>query len=235
MFEDSTFESSGMIHTRSRAWMFATFLFNSGILLALLMIPLLYPEALPQLMNTIMMVAPVPQVQPPQLPASRQIPVRMNQASEVMDRQLRAPRLIPTTPYIPDKPEAQSPGPIAEWNTAPSGRNLSVFREHKAPAVRAASQPPARVSGGVMDGLLVDKVMPVYPPLARATGVEGTVVLQATISKTGRIENLRVVSGPELLQKAALEAVSRWRYRPYLLNGEPVEVETTINVNFTMH
>jgi protein TonB len=234
MFEDSTFESSGKIHTRSRAWMIATFVFNSVILLALVLIPLFYPEALPQLMNTIMMVAPAPQPQPPQPPPPRQ-PVRMNQALETMNRQLRAPRLIPTTPYIPDKPESQSPGPIAEWNTAPSGRNLRIFREHQRPAVRAASQPPARVSGGVMDGLLIGKVMPVYPPLARAMGMEGTVVLQATISKTGTIENLRVVSGPELLRKAAMDAVSRWRYRPYLLNGEPVEVETTINVNFTMH
>lgn len=234
MFEDSTFESSGKIHTRSRAWMIATFVFNSVILLALVLIPLLYPEALPQLMKTVMMVMPVSQPQPPQPPPPRQ-PVRINHASEIMDRQLRAPRLIPTTPYIPDKPESQSPGPIAEWNAAPSGRNLRVFGEHKAPAVHATSQPPARVSGGVMDGLLVGKVIPVYPPLARATGVEGTVVLQATISKTGTIENLRVVSGPELLRNAAKDAVSRWRYRPYLLNGEPVEVETTINVNFTMH
>lgn len=234
MFEDSTFESSGKIHTRSRAWMIVTFILNSVILLALVLIPLLYPEALPRLMNTIMMVAPAPQPQPPQPLPTRQV-LRMDHASEIMDQQLRAPRLIPTAPYIPDKPESQSPGPVAEWNAGPSGRNLSVFREHRAPAVRAASQPPARVSGGVMEGLLVGKVIPVYPPLARAMGMEGTVVLQATISKTGTIENLRVVSGPELLQKAALDAVSRWRYRPYLLNGEPVEVETTINVNFTMH
>ena len=234
MFEDSTFESSGTIHTRSRGWMIATFVFNSVILLALVLIPLLYPEALPGLMNTIMMVAPAPQPQPPQPPAARQL-VRMNQALETMNRQLRAPRLIPTTPYMPDKPEPHSPGPIAEWNTAPSGRNLSIFREHQAPTVRAASQPPARVSGGVMDGLLVGKVIPNYPPVARAAGVEGTVVLQATISKTGTIDNLRVVKGPALLQKAAMDAVSRWRYRPYLLNGEPVEVESTINVNFTMH
>jgi protein TonB len=65
--------------------------------------------------------------------------------------------------------------------------------------------------------------------------IAGAVQLQATISRDGTIENLRVVSGPALLQAAALEAVRQWRYRPYLLNGEPVEVETTINVDFTMN
>jgi protein TonB len=64
--------------------------------------------------------------------------------------------------------------------------------------------------------------------------IEGTVVLEATISKSGTIENLRVASGPPLLQHAALDAVQNWRYRPYLLDGEPVEVETTINVIFTL-
>jgi protein TonB len=73
-----------------------------------------------------------------------------------------------------------------------------------------------------------------YPPIAKAARVQGTVVLQATISKAGTIENLRVVSGPAMLQQAALDAVKTWRYKPYLLNNEPVEVETTVNVIFTL-
>ena len=76
--------------------------------------------------------------------------------------------------------------------------------------------------------------MPVYPPIARAARVSGTVRLAATISKTGSIENLHVTSGPPMLQQAALDAVSTWRYRPYLLDGQPVEVETTVNVIFTL-
>jgi protein TonB len=82
--------------------------------------------------------------------------------------------------------------------------------------------------------MLVDKRMPVYPAIAKETGTQGTVVLQATISRNGTIENLRVVSGPEMLQQAALDAVQQWRYRPYLLSGEPVEVETTVNVVFKL-
>jgi protein TonB len=73
-----------------------------------------------------------------------------------------------------------------------------------------------------------------YPPIAKAARVSGTVVLQATISKTGAIENLTVTSGPAMLQQAALDAVRTWRYRPYLLNNEPVEVQTTVNVIFTL-
>jgi protein TonB len=101
--------------------------------------------------------------------------------------------------------------------------------------VQQAPQAAPHVSSGVMAGLLVSKVFPVYPPMARAMRVAGRVALQATISRAGTIENLRVASGPALLQQAAIDAVKQWRYRPYLLNGEPVEVETTINVDFTMN
>jgi protein TonB len=82
--------------------------------------------------------------------------------------------------------------------------------------------------------MLLQKTIPLYPPIAKAARVSGTVVLQATISKAGMIENLRVLSGPAMLQQAAMDAVRSWRYRPYLLNGEPVEVETTVNVVFTL-
>jgi protein TonB len=77
--------------------------------------------------------------------------------------------------------------------------------------------------------------MPVYPPIARAARIEGTVRLEATISKAGKIENLRVISGQPMLQQAALDAVKNWLYRPYLLDGQPVEVQTTVDVIFTMN
>jgi len=77
-------------------------------------------------------------------------------------------------------------------------------------------------------------VQPTYPAIAKAARVSGTVVLQATISKQGTIENLRVVSGPAMLQAAAMDAVKNWRYKPYLLNGDPVEVDTQVNVIFSL-
>jgi TonB family protein len=90
------------------------------------------------------------------------------------------------------------------------------------------------IAGGVMVGMLLKKVPPEYPLYAKEVGITGTVVLQATINKDGRIANLHVMSGPPELQQASLDAVKHWVYRPYLLNGEPVEVMTTINVVFTL-
>jgi protein TonB len=103
-----------------------------------------------------------------------------------------------------------------------------------APKVQAAVPKKVAISGGVAAGMLLQKTTPLYPPIAKAARVSGTVILQATISKAGTIENLRVVGGPAMLQQAALDAVRTWRYRPYLLNNEPVEVETTVNVVFTL-
>jgi len=81
---------------------------------------------------------------------------------------------------------------------------------------------------------LVHKVLPTYPPLARSARIQGQVVLQAMISKQGAIENLRVLSGHPMLVPAAIDAVRLWRYRPYVLNNEPVEVETQVTVNFSL-
>jgi protein TonB len=87
----------------------------------------------------------------------------------------------------------------------------------------------------VEQGLLVRQTRPVYPAIGLAMHAQGTVILAATISKAGNIENLRVLSGPALLQQAALDAVKTWQYRPYLLDGEPVEVETTVNITFSLN
>ena len=91
-----------------------------------------------------------------------------------------------------------------------------------------------RISQGVTTGLLLHKVQPTYPTLAKAARIQGDVVLTAIISRDGVIQNLQLVSGHPMLVPAALEAVREWRYRPYLLNGQPVEVETTITVIFAL-
>lgn len=91
-----------------------------------------------------------------------------------------------------------------------------------------------RVAQGVSTGLLIRKVQPQYPEDARQGHIQGQVVLQAVISKNGEVEKLTLVSGHPLLAPAAIEAVKQWRYKPYLLNGEPVVVETQIVVNFQL-
>jgi protein TonB len=100
------------------------------------------------------------------------------------------------------------------------------------PVPRAPRDEARSSSCGVMAGNRLSGVAPQYPMIAKSARVQGAVVLAASISKTGRIENLRVVSGPPMLQSAALDAVRSWRYNPYLLNGESVAVDTTVTVVF---
>ncbi len=235
MFEDSTFESTGRIHTRSRGWMVATFLLNGSVLFGLILIPLIYPEALPRCQALAFLLtapAPPPAPQPP----PKQIQHPFNGRPEMQGTHLFLPPMIPTAIGHFDGPE-QAASDSLNWDSGPgtpdAGTGVFVIRS-MTPVVRAETKGPVRISSGVMEGSLLAKFMPVYPAIAKAAGVHGTVMLQATISKNGTIENVRAVSGPLMLQQAAMDAVKTWRYRPYLLNSEPVEVETTVNVVFAM-
>ncbi len=234
MFEDSTFESTGRIRTRSRGWMIAAFLFNGSILLTLILIPLIYPEALSRQAVAFLMEAPLqPAPQPkPQTPPANATVIH----SEIEDGRIFAPPSIPIRIATPTGPEVLpniNVVGLGQETGGPGGDN--PFRGQTAlPIVHSAPNHPMRVSGSVVEGLLIEKSIPRYPTIAIAARIEGTVVLQATISKTGTIENLRAVSGPAMLQQAALDAVKTWRYRPYLLSGDPVEVETTVNVVFNL-
>jgi protein TonB len=102
------------------------------------------------------------------------------------------------------------------------------------PKVAVAAPKIVSISSGVAQGMLLQRSNPVYPSIAISARVSGTVVLKATISKTGVIEGLHVLSGPEMLRQAAMNAVRSWRYRPYMLDGEPAEVETTVSVIFSL-
>ena len=157
--------------------------------------------------------------------------------SEMMNNQLLAPTRIPHDIKIvaeKEAPPASFGVAGADFGGSNSGVMGSIFGDTGKPKVKAEAPKKVNISAGVAVGMLLQKTQPIYPPIAKAARVSGTVVLQATISKTGSIENLRVVSGPAMLQQAALDAVKSWRYRPYLLNNEPVEVETTVNVIFTL-
>ena len=111
----------------------------------------------------------------------------------------------------------------------------SILSATNAPAPKVAPPTRIRVSSGVTQGLLVRRIEPQYPQMAKIARVQGAVVLAAVIGKDGTIENLHVVStASPLLNAAAVEAVKQWKYRPYILNGEPVEVDTTVTVNFTL-
>jgi periplasmic protein TonB len=109
-----------------------------------------------------------------------------------------------------------------------------VLSAANTPPPKIAAPTKVRVSSGVAAGNLINQVKPVYPQIAKQAHISGTVTLAATISKNGTIENLHVVSGHPMLTQSALEAVRQWRYKPYMLNGEPTEVETSITVNFNL-
>ena len=230
MFEDSTFESAGRIRTRSRRWMIAAFTFNTSILLALILIPLICPEALPHQFMTFLMTAPAPQPPEPTQPTVQ----TTRPPTQMPNGYLTAPRTIPNQIVMVERPEAPLITGPAGWDPNPAAPGDDPFGGRPAVSVARPEVKTLRVSTAVEEGLLIRKTMPVYPPIAKAAGVSGTVVLAATISKTGTIENLRVTGGPVMLQRAALDAVSMWLYRPYLLDGKPVEVETTVNVIFTL-
>jgi len=97
----------------------------------------------------------------------------------------------------------------------------------------AVPAPVPRIAGGVLAGAILTKVPPVYPAEAKSKHIQGTVILRAIIARDGTIQSLQPISGNELLVAAAMDAVKQWTYRPYLLNGEPTEVDTTITVNFS--
>ncbi len=233
MFEDSTFECTGRIRTRSRRWMVATFLLNGSILVGLILIPLIYPQALQRQALSFLLTVPPPPATPQ--PVAKEPRREFRGRTEMPNGVLLAPQVIPRDPLMNTGPERVPGGPmLALDDAAGSPSSIGVFSNHRAVVVHPDGAGPVRLPSVLVAGLALYKPAPPYPAIARAAGVQGTVVLQATISKDGTIENLRVVSGPVMLQQAALDTVKTWRYRPYLLNHMPLEVETTVNVVFTM-
>ncbi|MGB0064367.1 MAG: energy transducer TonB [Terracidiphilus sp.] len=236
MFEDATFESMGTIHTRSRNWMIATFGFNGSILALLVAIPLLHPAMLPQIPNLIQVEAPPTPVEPPKPIVLQTSAAAAHSGTQLFVSPFTAPRTIPTG--VPNTSEPrQALDPRGLGNPAGLPRTgCDPFNCGSTPTIVQRGAPAtAHVSSGVMAGRLLNSVLPIYPPAALAMHIVGRVELQATISRGGTIENLRVMTGPALLRQAALDAVRQWRYQSYLLNGQPVEVETTIDVDFAMN
>ena len=250
MFEQTFVDGVGKTN---RTWtVLATF---AGQILAIgiaILIPMIYFDALPKTQLTAMFTAPPPPPPPPPPPAAA--PVKM---IKVIPRQfdagrLMAPKVVPKD--IAMIKEEELPPPSASAGVVggvaggvPGGSMGGVIGGIIGSVPSAAPPPPPppqevkpktpqriRVGGQVQQANLIRQPKPIYPPLAKSARIQGTVRFEASISKEGTIENLHVVSGPPLLVQAAMEAVKQWVYKPTLLNGEPVEVLTTIDVNFTL-
>jgi protein TonB len=242
MFEDSLIESGNKLKDR-RAWTSSlAFLFQMVLIGVMVLIPLLFTEALPKTQLMTFLVAPPPPPPPPPPPAAAP-PVKVVKIQTNLDNgQLRTPTKIPQKIEMLKEDEAPplSTGGVMGGvpGGVPGGQMGGVIggiiSSTPVAVPKVATPQRVRVSQGVTQGLIIRKVNPTYPPLARSARIQGTVVLQAEISKAGDIENLHVVSGHPMLAPAAIEAVKQWKYKPYILNGEPVEVETQITVNFTL-
>jgi periplasmic protein TonB len=238
MFEGTLVESQGFAVSATKRWTaVGSVVVQCGIAALLVAIPLLRPEALPLLDAAPRMVVPLP-VKPPMVrvkvdaAASSAAAVSLPAASPAP---MTMPTLLHGVSLADPGPEPMAAAGIHMGSGMPGG--LPGIGDGTAPNVTVARPKaigPTRVSSGVVSGMLLAPIQPVYPAMAKATRTEGVVVMEATISKTGRIESLRAVSGPAMLRGAAMDAVQAARYAPYQLNGEATEVQTTITVVFRL-
>jgi len=252
MFEQTFVEGTGKTN---KTWTVLVSFIGQLILLGIaVLIPMIYFDALPKNQLTSFLVAPPPPPPPPPPPAATVKPVK------VIPRQfdagkLMAPKVVPKEIAV-IKEEELPPASAAGMGVVggvpggvPGGQAGGVLGGILGSVPQVAPPPPPpvkkeepkpvvpqriRVGGQVQAAMLIRQPRPLYPPLAKQARISGTVKLNAIIAKDGSIMNLSVISGHPLLVPAALEAVKQWVYRPTLLNGEPVEVVTQIDVNFTL-
>ena len=235
----------GQRNTRTRATV-SSFVVQLLVIGFLFLLPLWFTEVLPmQQMLTFLEVPPPPAPAPPPPPSHATVKT-VKAVSDITNGRLRTPSRIPAKVQMIQEDGAAPPVEITGdvvggvSGGIPGGQLGGVIggiigSSSSISAVPALPKPPAqrvRVSQGVINGLLVNRVEPAYPVLAQQARIQGVVVLAAIIGKDGSVQHLQVTSGHPLLAPAAIAAVKQWRYKPYVLNGEPVEVETTIVVTF---
>ena len=240
MFEDSLIESGGRLKDKRKGMTAFAFFLEAIIVVILILIPLMFTEALPKGQLMTFLVAPPPPPPPPPPPAAVKI-VKVVE-TDIVNNQLRTPTKIPQKVQIIKEEEAPPPstGVVGGVPGGVPGGQMGgviggIISSTPVAVPKVAAPQRVRVSSGVTAGMKVHDVTPQYPQMAKIARVQGPVVLAAVIGKDGAIQNLRVIStASPLLNQSALDAVKQWKYRPYILNGEPVEVDTTITVNFTL-
>jgi len=217
---------------RARWSALASFTFEAALVAAALAYPLFYPESLPSRERPLFLA--VPSASPAAARADSSTPAQAGGPT------LPAPVLVAGRRLSLDGRSLPAADPVALPDIRDLGQpnSVEVFDSlvpggfHVMPR-RAPAGAPSRVSA-VMEGNLIHRVEPQYPAFAKQLGIQGTVVVKAFISREGAIERAQVERGQAWLAEAALAAVRQWRYRPYYLNREPVEVETEITVNFVL-
>jgi protein TonB len=246
MFVDILLSSSiGQRNRRTWATV-SSFILQLLVIGFLFLLPLWFTEALPMQQLLTFLEAPPPPAPPPPPPPSHPSIKTAKSTSDIANGRLRTPSRIPAKVEMIQEDDAAPPvaisgGIVGGVPGGIAGGQLGgviggiIGSSSSVSAVPTLPKPATqrvRVSQGVINGLLVNRVEPTYPPLAQQARIRGVVVLTAIIGKDGSVQHLQVASGHPLLASAAVAAVKQWRYKPYILNGEPVEVETTITVTF---
>jgi len=254
MFEQTFIDGTGKTN---KAWTVLVSFIAQCILIAIaVIIPMIYFDVLPSATLSAMLVAPPPPPPPPPPPAATPPPKVVKVIPRQFDAgRLMAPKVVPKE--IAQIKEEELPPPSAGVGGVvggvpggvPGGTPGGVLGGIIGSVPSAAPPPPPppkkeepkpvtpqriRIGGSVQQAKLIRQIRPNYPPLAKQARISGTVELKAIIAKDGTIQDLKVIRGHPLLVQAALDAVKQWIYQPTLLNGEPVEVETTVDVNFTL-
>jgi protein TonB len=238
MFEQ-TFVNT-QVQTKKPWTVAASLTLQIGLVGVAILMPLLHPGVIHPDFNLQPTLYLTKLAQPPAPPEVRAVAaIRRPRPMGVFIAPTTVPRIIDMTPDpTPDVAGGIAPSvPIGLPSLLPETVPLPPVLPPAPPAVNPKPPLPTsvRVSAGAQLAKLIFAPKPAYPALGKAARVQGTVRLQAIIARDGMIQNLRVISGPPLLVQAAIDAVRQWRYQPTLLSGEPVEVETTIDVNFTLN
>lgn len=228
---------------RSRRWTTVfSFMLQVLAVSVLLLIPLLYTDALPSVHYSEQLTVPPGPAQPRPIELVDTHNRNIGGTSEISDGHLVAPPKIPDSiARVVDHPGANlaPPNPNAVIGGASIGNQSAAMQYLLAVNVPPPPRPdvhraPILVSV-LSEGAILKRVQPIYPTPARIAHVQGPVVMAALIDTDGRIVNLRLLSGNALLVNAAMDAVKQWRYRPYILNSQPIEVETQITVVFSLN
>jgi protein TonB len=255
MFEQTFVEGTGKTN---KSWtVLVSFAGQIVLILIAVILPLIYTEVLPSTTLQSFLVAPPPPPPPPPPPEAAP-PVKV---VKVIPRQfdagkLMAPKSVPKEIAVIKEDELPPPssgvaGVVGGVAGGVGGGAVGGVLGGIIGGIPSAAPPPPpppppavkkeaapqriKVGGAVIAASIINKTPPVYPQLAKSARVQGVVHLAAIISKDGTIQELHSLGGPALLIQAAMDAVKTWRYKPTMLNGEPVQVETTIDVNFTLN
>jgi protein TonB len=240
MFDDLVISSANPKKT-NKPWTVAlSFTVQLGIVVFMILLPLIYTEALPKGLMTTYLTAPAPPPPPP--PPAPKVQIIKPVAHLIQQGKLVSPTVIPKKVNIIKEAE-EPPDVVGAVGGVPGGVDGGsaggvlggiLGGAGSGPPPPPRPKAPLRIGGNVMQASLVHQVTPVYPQIAKTAHISGTVILHAIIGTDGTVQDLQYISGPPLLMRSAMDAVHQWRYKPTMLNGEPVQVDTTISVVFTL-